>query len=101
MARPKKATTAKKAAADTTPTKKVIRRRNEKNEVVEIEVDDIPIEKAKVRRYEETVDKLLERRKKAQDHFDSIKGKSEKEKKTKEMINYAIHVIDKKIAAMQ
>ena len=94
-------TAAAKRAAEEKRKTKVIRRRNEEGEVVEIEVENIPVEKATVKRYIETKDALLERRKKASDHMNSIVEKGTKQSEMKAAIGKAIAAIDKQLAMVK
>lgn len=96
MANKKTKAAAKKATA-TKPETKVIRRRNEKNEVVEIEVPVEPIEKARVRVTVETKDSLLEKRKIATKHLESISGSSEAERRIKANLGKGIAAIDSRL----
>lgn len=97
MAKAAKKTAAKKVEAKAVETK-VIRRRNEKNEVVEIEVPVGVGKMARVRKYEETVDKLLERRRLASDAIERRVGSTDQDKKMKAHWGKAISAIDKRIA---
>lgn len=99
MAKQKRTQTAaaKKAAAEGKKTK-VVRRRGMDGEVMEVEIEDAPVGKATVKRYEETRDKLLERRKKASDHMDSIVGKGSKQSEIREVLEKAVAAIDKRLA---
>jgi hypothetical protein len=96
MAKAAKKATAKKAEERAVETK-VIRRRNEKNEVVEIEVPIGAGKMARVRKYVETEDKLLERRKLASDAIERREGGSLQDKKVKEHLGKAIVAIDKRL----
>lgn len=97
----KKITTAaaKKAAAEKQATK-VIRRRNEEGEVVEIEVPDEKIEKAEILRHVVTRDNLLDARKEASDHLSRITGTSQRDKNMKAALGKTIAAIDKKMASL-
>lgn len=93
-------TAAAKKAKEAGQATKVIRRRNEEGEVVEIEIPDEPVEKAKVEVHVESKDTLLERRKIASDHLAKVTGKSLKDNRLKAALGKGISAIDKALARL-
>ncbi len=79
---------------------KVIRRRDEEGEVIEVEVPDEPIEKAKVRIDVDTRADAMKRRKMAEKHLKEVTGKDAKSVNVRKAIQEGIDAIDKKLGSM-
>lgn len=95
MANSKKQTAAKKQ-----PETKIIRRRNEKNEVVEIEVPVEPMEKAQFKPFTDHRNDLLDRRKHVTDQIRKMEKSGIVNDKRKEVLGALVKAVDKRLASL-